>query len=351
MATRKTIFLTGANGFLAKHICLRLLFSGYKVRGSVRSNSRAREVISVLRDHKPADFDQHFDLVELDLDDDRGWAEAFEGVEALIHTAFPVPLIQPRDPYEFTDFAQNGTLRVLRAAMKSGVNRIVFTSSLGAVCYREPDPGRKYFDESDWTELDFPSLTPYARAKTLAERTAWSFAHDEAPATALTSIVPGFVIGPPVGDQYGASVEIVRRLLAGNLPVLPRISFPIVDVRTIAELHVQCLPNQATVGKRIIAAGRPVSLFEIANTLSAAFPDRKLSTSRSPDWLVRLGGLFSRELHDIALRLGVEWNASSALAAELLGYEPTDPTDTLIDTAESLIGHGILEARQIGYDP
>jgi dihydroflavonol-4-reductase len=138
-----TIFLTGANGFLAKHICLRLLFSGYKVRGSVRSNSRAREVISVLRDHKPADFDQHFDLVELDLDDDRGWAEAFEGVEALIHTAFPVPLIQPRDPDEFTDLAQNGTLRVLRAAMKSGVDRIVFTSSLGAVCYREPDPGRK----------------------------------------------------------------------------------------------------------------------------------------------------------------------------------------------------------------
>ena len=65
----KTAFVTGASGYIAKHIVLKLLQAGYKVRGSVRSMSRGDEVRSAVRPHldETVDLDEMLSFVELDL--------------------------------------------------------------------------------------------------------------------------------------------------------------------------------------------------------------------------------------------------------------------------------------------
>src|SRR6202043_4196954 len=68
-----------------------------------------------------------------DLTADRGWAEAIEGCDYVLHVASPFPPAQPKDPDELIVPARDGTLRVLRACLAAGVKRVVVTSSVAAV--------------------------------------------------------------------------------------------------------------------------------------------------------------------------------------------------------------------------
>ena len=78
MSEAKRVFVTGASGFIAKHIVLMLLQAGFQVTGSVRSNQRAIEVIEAIRPHLANDVDlnEALAIVELDINSDDGWDEA-----------------------------------------------------------------------------------------------------------------------------------------------------------------------------------------------------------------------------------------------------------------------------------
>jgi dihydroflavonol-4-reductase len=90
------VLLTGASGFIAKHVALKLLNAGYSVRGTLRRLDRAEEVRAAVSPHLTPSAGQ-LSFVPADLESDTGWAEAFEGVYALVHTASPFPIAQPKD--------------------------------------------------------------------------------------------------------------------------------------------------------------------------------------------------------------------------------------------------------------
>jgi dihydroflavonol-4-reductase len=131
----KTILLTGISGFIARHVALRLLAAGHRVRGSLRDLARADEVRAALGPHlhDAAVLDTHLEFVALDLTKDAGWADAAEGVDALLHTASPFPLRQPRDENLVIRPAVDGTERALRVAKGAGVERVILLSSVVAV--------------------------------------------------------------------------------------------------------------------------------------------------------------------------------------------------------------------------
>ncbi len=106
-----------------------------------------------------------------------GWAEAVEGCEYVLHVASPFPPTQPKDPDELIVPAREGTLRVLRASLDAGVERVVVTSSVAAVTGGRERPSRP-LDERDWSDPDNPKLSAYARSKTIAERAAWDLARE-----------------------------------------------------------------------------------------------------------------------------------------------------------------------------
>jgi nucleoside-diphosphate-sugar epimerase len=130
---------------------------------------------------------------------------------------------------------------ILSAADRAGVARVVMTSSLQAARPRRGADRLLQGDERVWTRPGF-GLDPYIRDKTLAEKEAWGLmAARPNGALSLTTILPGLVLGPLLGDGYGGSLELVARLLRGEVSGLANLGFNIVDVRDLAALHLRAM--------------------------------------------------------------------------------------------------------------
>lgn len=250
---------------------------------------------------------------------DEGWPEAMAGADAVLHTASPFLMAEPRDADEVVRPAVEGTLRALRAARDAGVGRIVLTSSVAAVMHRDLPPGRTVFDETDRTGPDHPTATPCFRSRALAERAAWEFADHEAPGLRLTALNPGLVFGPPLDGSYGTSLRILERLLAAKDPALPQIAFPVADVRDVAEAHLRALTTDAAAGQRFLIAAGTLWFHEMAEALRDATPGRRIVTRRAPNAVMRLLSLFDPSIRPIVPVLGREHLVSNARAREVLG--------------------------------
>ncbi len=329
------VLLTGASGFIAKQVALRLLNAGYAVRGTVRHLDRAGEVRAALAPHlRPGAGELTF--VQADLESDAGWADAMAGVTALVHTASPFPITQPKDAATLIRPAVEGTERVLKAAAAAGVVRVVLTSSTVAVLNDgKPDTLQ---DEADWCDLDHPSTTAYAKSKTLAERTAWEVA--KARGLKLTVINPGLVLGPPLDAQYGSSLGLVERLLKGRDPMLPGFGLPVVDVRDVAEMHLRALQRPETAGKRFIAAAGSLAMVDMGRHLKAAYPVRRIATREAPKLLLRMMALFDGDIRSVLPKLGHLERVSNARAVNELGMEFIAPKAALLASADWLVKHG-----------
>ena len=299
----ETVLLTGVSGFIAKRIARDLLEAGHRVRGSLRSPARAEEVRAALRLHlsDPATLDR-LDFVTLDLTRDAGWAEAMAGVTALMHTASPFPLVQPRNEAEVIAPAVDGTLRALKAAQAAGVQRVVLTSSVAAV-EANPKVGTARLTEADWSEVTHPRATAYYKSKLLAERAAWDFA-DSHPGLRLTTVNPGLVLGAPLDRHYGTSLGLIERILGGKDPMQPDIGFAIVDVADVSAVHLRALERPQSAGRRYLATAGSASMPQIARHLATRFPDRKIATRVAPKAVLRVLSLFDPSIRTVLPSLG-----------------------------------------------
>ncbi|WP_128515831.1 SDR family oxidoreductase [Tabrizicola thermarum] len=335
----ETVLLTGVSGFIAKHIALKLLNAGYDVRGTLRRPDRADEVRAALVPYL-TEHAGELTFAQTDLESDAGWAEAMAGVSALVHTASPFPIAQPKDPAVLIRPAVEGTERVLKAAAAAGVTRVVLTSSTVAVLNEsKPDTLQ---DEADWCDTHLPTTTPYAKSKTLAERAAWEIA--KARGLRLTTINPGLVLGPPLDEHYGSSLGLVERLLKGKDPMLPALGFPIVDVRDVAEMHLRALQRPETEGRRYIAAAGSMAFVDMARTLKAAYPTRRIPTREAPQFIVRALALFDPTIKSILPKLGHLERVSNARAVSEMGMEFIAPKAALLASADWLVKHGKVRA-------
>lgn len=335
----ETVLLTGVSGFIAKHVALKLLTAGYAVRGTVRQLDRGDEVRAALAPHLD-DSAGSLSFVQADLESDAGWAEAMAGVAAVVHTASPFPLAQPKDAATLIRPAVEGTLRVLKAAHAAGVTRVVLTSSTVAVLNdSKPDSLQ---DEADWCDISRPGTTAYAKSKTLAERAAWEYAR--ANGLQLTTINPGFVLGPPLDEHYGSSLQLVERMMKGRDPMLPDIGFPMVDVRDVAEMHLRALQRPATAGKRYLATAGSLAMVDMGRTLKAAYPVRRIPTRIAPTILLRLLALFDPAVRSILPNLGHLSRVSNARAVQEMGMEFITPKVALLASADWLAKHGRIWA-------
>ena len=344
MSSAEQVLVTGASGFIAKHVVRQLLDAGFRVRGSVRSAARGQEVSDAVRPNlaDPSDLDDRLSFVELDLERDEGWDEAMEGVDVLMHTASPFPLAQPDDEQEIIRPAVDGTLRALKAAHRAGIKRVIVTSSIAAIANKELEPGREAHDERDWTDLSHPQATPYVKSKTLAERAAWEYVETNAPEIGLTAINPVFVLGPPLDDTLGTSLEFVQRLLRAKDPMLPNFGFAVVDVRDIATMHVRALQRPETIGRRFIGGDQFLWFIDMAKTLKEAYPERRMVTRKAPSFVVRILALFDRPIRSIVPNLDREEKISCALAREMLDIDFIDPRESLKASADYLIRNDLV---------
>ena len=339
----ETVLLTGASGFIAKHIVLQLLNSGHAVRGTVRSMERAEEVRAAVSTHivdKAAL--ERLSFVALDLETDAGWNEAAQGCTVMMHTASPFPITQPKDPQVVIRPAVEGTQRALKAAKAAGIGRVILTSSSVAALNTPLPAGRELYNESDWSDVTSAKATPYVRSKTLAERAAWDFVAGEGKGIALTVINPCFVLGPPLDDHFGSSVSVVRRMLKGRDPMVPKLGFACVDVRDVAALHLAALEQLGTAGQRIIGSGGEMWFDEMARALKAAYPARRIATMVAPKLALQVLALFDGEIRSILPAVGQMEKVDNARAVSVLGRPLRTPKEALLASAEYLVSRGLV---------
>ena len=322
----KKILVTGANGYIAKHIILDLYKKNYSVIGTVRNLEYANTIKNDIETHLGRPIDIEF--VKADLNSDNGWEDAVINCEAILHTASPFPSKRPKNENDLIIPAKEGTIRVLKAALNHSIKRVIITSSNAAVY----DGNRHIteFDENIWTNINAKGVSAYTKSKTIAEKSAWEFVSDN-PGLKLSTINPVLVWGPGIGSHLSsASLKIFKMIIKREMPMIPRMKVPLVDVRDVAKAHISALENDQSIGKRFLICEDTHWMKNIGMKMKSM--GYNAPTRVSPDFLIKLLSLFDATLKEAVNKLGYDYSINCNQAHSILDFNPIKLEDTIEDT-------------------
>jgi len=335
-----TVLVTGGTGYIGGEVIDQLLLNGYSVHTTVRDRAKSEPR---LRSRWP-DAGDRLKVFQADLMSDAGWAEANAGCDAVAHVASPFPLDVPRHKDELVIPAREGTLRALRFATAAGVTRFVQTSSAAAIAYGHPE--KDHFDHTDWTNLAV-GVPPYIESKTVAERAARAWVEANAPELVFCSVNPVAVFGPVYDNDLSTSVELVKKVVDGSIPLAPNMGICVTDVRDVAKAHVLAIeaPAEDVRGERFPTSQKFMWIREMADAVRERVPEyaAKVPTRPMPDWMVKFLALFMPEMRQIKGELGNVRDVSGRHTEEVLGFTFIPAEQTLEDTVRSLVEHGIVK--------
>ena len=231
------ILVTGATGLIGSHVVRLLAERGDDIRVTVRERSRLDGLAGL-----------DVETARADILDRRAVRRALRGIERVFHTAGSTNLALSREE----TFAVNveGTRIVLEEALRAGVQRVVFTSSVAAI---GPAPRGSTADETQAWEAGRYAI-PYLDAKHEAEVEVLRLVARGLP---VVMVNPAHVLGP--GDPGRSSTALVRRFLRREIPVYVDGTLNIVAVEDVARGHLLA-DELGQVGERYILGNRNFTL-------------------------------------------------------------------------------------------
>ncbi|WP_296704469.1 aldehyde reductase [Algoriphagus sp.] len=331
---KKKVLVTGVSGFVGQHCAVELLKQGYHVKGSLRDLSKGEKIRQAIS--KVIDPNDQLEFCELDLTKDQGWEDALKDCDFLLHVASPFIFKQTNDENELIKPAVEGTLRALSFAQKCKVKRVVLTSSIAAM---SAHMYHGEFTPDNWTDLNDKNLSTYVRSKTLAEKAAWDFYKNQKAGHKIELVVinPGGITGPTITNNLeGTSMDTLVQLITGKMSMIPDVSFPMVDVRDVATLHVMALTEEAAKGKRFIAAHKQATHYMDLAILLKKNGYEKVSTKKAPLFLLKVIGLFNKEVKALLTIIGKHVTADISQTKKVFGWEPMSMEKSALDMAKSV---------------
>lgn len=281
------VLVTGINGYIGSHVADQLLQSGYRVRGTVRSDSKG-EWVKELFDKKYGEGKVEIVIVA-NMSQPGAFDSACEGVSGIAHLASDVTLSP--NPNQVIPTVIAGAVNAASAAAKNkDVKRFVYTSSSTAIT--EPRINVDYSVTIDqWNEdsvkkawapppyTEERSFNVYAASKTQAEQELWTFVEKERPGFVLNTVLPNFNMGSILSDQQSASTGALVKSLyeTGELGFWG--SFPpqwMVNVRDTARLHVAALIDPEVEGQRILAYAESFNNNDVLGVMRRLYPEKKI---------------------------------------------------------------------------
>ena len=336
----ETVLVTGGTGFIGLHCLQQLLDKGYKVRTTIRSESRKQEVLEAMKKHSSNCENLEFYIADLLKDD--GWKEAVEGSKYVLHVASPFFLGEPENEDVFIKPAVEGTLRVLKACADADVQKVVLTTSFAAVGYGHPRE-KEVYTEEDWSSVD-GEISAYAKSKTLAEKAAWEFVEnlEESKKFDLTVINPVAVTGPMLSSDIGSSNDFLLKLISGSMPACPKIHMGYIDVRDVAKAHIFSMTEEKTNGERIIVSENEMFFAEVGKTLNEA-GFKKSPTKELPNFLVKIMSFFVGELKTLLSALDRKGDIDKTKAERFFNWEYISTEQSVTETAQQLQEMGLTK--------
>jgi len=336
----ETVLVTGGTGFIGLHCLQQLLDKGYKVKTTIRSESRKQEVMEAMKKHSSNFENLEFFIADLLSDD--GWSEAVNGSKYVLHVASPFFLGEPENEDVFIKPAVEGTLRVLKACADADVKKVVLTSSFAAVGYGHPKE-KEVYTEEDWSSVD-GEISPYAKSKTLAEKAAWEFVEnlEESKKFELTVINPVAVTGPMLTSDIGSSNDFLLKLISGSMPACPKIHMGYIDVRDVAKAHIFSMTEEKTNGERIIVSENEMFFAEVGKTLNEA-GFKKSPTKEMPNFLVKIMSLFVGELKTLLSALNRKGDIDKTKAKSFFNWDYISTEQSVTETAQQLQDMGLTK--------
>lgn len=268
LSAKPLVLVTGASGFVGAHVFARLLDSGYRVRGTLRSLSKAPYFYKRYPNHET-----DISFVEVpDMQVQGAMDNAMSDVDYVCHIASPYFTISTNPMKELIEPAVNGTKNVMTSALKSPtLKRLTIMSSFAAVVdlSKGARPGYTYTSD-EWDPMTLEQalkdgVMGYHYSKTQAERTAWDMWREAKPSWDLVTFNPPMVYGPPIQevnltkglDGLNTSVKRLTLGIMGKDPnFAPKVSTPGLpawcDVRDVAEAHQRALGLPKGVSERFI---------------------------------------------------------------------------------------------------
>ncbi len=245
------VLVTGATSFLGYHVAKRLNERGVRPRVLELPGSDAAPLARLDVERSSGH-----------LGDPRAVAAACDGVDTIVHTAFRVSVGGGADIVkEMRRVNVDGTQHLLDTAAGKGVARVVVTGSALAVgVNRRP---QALTETADPSEHAFD--VPYASIRRQAEETALARSR---PGFAVVSVAPSFTLGPD--DPVGAPAnKLVKRVIAGKLPITLTVGFGCLDVRDFA-VGALLAAEHGSPGKRYLLSGENVTTNEFLQRVAAA---------------------------------------------------------------------------------
>ncbi len=343
---KELVCVTGASGYVGTHVARVLLERGYRVRGAVRDADDPKKTAH-LRALPGAD--ERLELVSADLMVEGSHDDAVQGCPLVCHAAASVRMTAKNHQQDIVDPAVEGTRFVMESVARAGdARRVVLTSSVAAI---EDDdrPQGHCFTEDEWNESATVEGSPYPLAKTRSERAAWDFVDglEGEQRFELVSICPSYVLGPVLAEVHvRSSPTLIRDLLVRTFPACPQIKVNAVDVREVADAHVEALLRPEASGRYILSK-EALWLQQMGQIVAKQFPDHPVPTGKLPNFVLYVGALFDKRLNWGFLRrtLGREITFDGARVTRDLGVKYRPMEQTLEDTCRSLIDLGVAKKK------
>ena len=304
----KPTLITGATGFVGWHVGQKLLQRGEKIRALARDPERLRELEGI-------------EGVRGDLGDPESLVRAVEGCGVVYHVAADYRL-WTRTPEQMYRTNVEGTRALFEAARRAGVERVVYTSTVGCIGFPKDGLG----DEQ--TPVGIADMTgPYKRSKFLAERAALEFAAEGFPVVIVNPTAP-------VGDhdfKPTPTGKTVVDFVRGKMPAFVDTGLNVVDVHDVAQGHLLAC-ERGRAGERYILGAENLTLQQIFQQL-AALIGKPAPRIQVPYAVAYAAGLLS-----------TAW-------ANVTGREPLAPLDGVRMARKKMWVRHDKAARELGYSP
>lgn len=322
----KTILITGATGFLGRHLVERL-----------RREEPAARLRLLCRSQSPWDGRPGIDTMPGDVLSPEDVERAVDGADEIYHLAGVVQR-EPRNVWGQYRVHVDGNRHVCEAMKKHPVERAVFVSSSGTVAVSDKPVERN--EDAGYTH-EFVGEWPYYLSKIFAEKLAFRYVEqDKLP---IVVVNPSLLLGP--GDERRSSTHDVELFLRGQILAIPAGGLNLVDARDAAAGAHLAMQHGRT-GERYLLGGVNWTFREWIQRVSQLSGKQgpkfspplplALAGARALRGTMRLfGGSF--DLDDASIKMSsMFWYCDSRKARSELGFTTRDPMETLRDTIQDV---------------